>query len=183
MRRVTAPSSSSSLTSSSSSSSAIVHHPHNHSNNNTTMSTTADTVTSDVCRDFMRNVCTRGNKCRYYHPPNVDSKPSNVSTPVYVSAAAASSDKPPSSSRLQDSIVFCHDHSNHVSKKNTPACPRENCRYLHCSAEEEQEYRSSGYLPPHLRDQSIRKGIAPDMPTLFGGKPICKDFLKGDCKR
>ena len=23
---------------------------------------------SDTCRDFLRNVCTRGNKCKFYHP-------------------------------------------------------------------------------------------------------------------
>ena len=71
-------------------------------------------------------------------------------------------------------IVFCHDHSNYEGNR----CARTNCRYLHASAEEEREYKQSGYLPPHVRDQLIRKGIAVDLPSLYGGKPICKDFLK-----
>ena len=75
---------------------------------------------------------------------------------------------------FQDSIVFCHDHSNLVGNK----CARTNCRYVHASAEEEREYKHTGYLPPHVRDQLIRKGIAVDLPSLYGGKPICKDFLK-----
>ena len=46
------------------------------------------------------------------------------------------------------------------------------------SAEEEREYKQSGYLPPHVRDQTIKKGIAVDLPTLYGRKPICKENLK-----
>ena len=41
----------------------------------------------------------------------------------------------------------------------------------------------SGFLPPHIRDQAITKGVAPDLPALYGARPICKDFLKGDCRR
>ena len=70
--------------------------------------------------------------------------------------------------------MFCHDHSNYEGNK----CARLNCRYVHASAEEEREYRQSGYLPPHVRDQTIRKGIAVDLPTLYGRKPICKENLK-----
>lgn len=25
---------------------------------------------NDICRDFLRNVCTRGNKCKFFHPKN-----------------------------------------------------------------------------------------------------------------
>ena len=70
--------------------------------------------------------------------------------------------------------MFCHDHSNAEGS----GCARPHCRYVHASAEEEREYRQSGYLPPHVRDQTIRKGIAVDLPTLYGRKPICKENLK-----
>ena len=76
-------------------------------------------------------------------------------------------------------IVFCHDHSNAEGS----GCARPHCRYVHASAEEEREYRQSGYLPPHVRDQTIRKGIAVDLPTLYGRKPICKENLKVDSNR
>ncbi len=79
-------------------------------------------------------------------------------------------------------------------------------RFLHCTREEEQEYKRSGYLPPHAKDevsianelfrvgtlmhtyktisfQAVRKGVAPDLPAHFGARPICKDYLKGECHR
>ena len=111
-----------------------------------------------VCRDFMRNVCTRGKKCKYFHP---ETKESN---------AAAS--------LLQDSIVFCHDFQN-----RNDCTRRHNCRFIDCRKEEEEEFKRSGYLPPHIRDQAISKGVAPDLPALYGARPICKDFLKGECRR
>ena len=113
----------------------------------------------NICRDFMRNVCTRGKKCKYTHPET--SKESN--------AAAA---------LLQDSIVFCHDFQN-----RNDCSRRQHCRFIHCRKEEEEEFKRSGYLPPHIRDQAITKGVAPDLPALYGARPICKDFLKGDCRR
>merc|ERR1712008_108653 len=54
---------------------------------------------------------------------------------------------------------------------------------IHCRKEEEEEFKRSGFLPPHIRDQAITKGVAPDLPALYGARPICKDFLKGDCRR
>ena len=27
---------------------------------------------SDVCRDFLRNVCSRGQRCKYFHPADAD---------------------------------------------------------------------------------------------------------------
>ncbi len=141
---------------------------------------------SSVCRDFMRNVCSRGNKCKFRHPPQPPQPPSSTlgqsnAAAVADSASAeatqdqyvqqhqadkigawvttsssslappaTSSSSPcvpaPPSSELQDSIVFCHDFQNLT-------CHRGNCRFLHCSRQEEEEFRGSGYLPPHLRDQ------------------------------
>ena len=118
----------------------------------------ASSSDNNVCRDYMRNVCTRGKKCKYNHPEKEDS-----------SAA---------STLLQDSIVFCHDFQN-----RNDCSRRQHCRFIHCRKEEEEEFKRSGFLPPHIRDQAITKGVAPDLPALYGARPICKDFLKGDCRR
>lgn len=112
----------------------------------------------NVCRDFMRNVCTRGKKCKYSHP---ETKEAN-----------------PAATLLQDSIVFCHDYQN-----RNDCSRRQQCRFIHCRKEEEEEFKRSGFLPPHVRDQAITKGVAPDLPALYGARPICKDYLKGDCRR
>jgi len=118
----------------------------------------ASSTDANICRDYMRNVCTRGKKCKYNHPEKEESN------------AAAT--------LLQDSIVFCHDFQNRND------CSRQrHCRFIHCRKEEEEEFKRSGFLPPHIRDQAITKGVAPDLPALYGARPICKDFLKGDCRR
>lgn len=31
--------------------------------------------------------------------------------------------------------------------------------------------------------QAIRKGAAADLPVHFGARPVCKDYLKGECHR
>ena len=74
--------------------------------------------------------------------------------------------------------MFCHDFQN-----RNDCSRRHNCRFIHCRKEEEEEFKRSGYLPPHVRDQAINKGVAPDLPALYGVRPICKDFLKGECRR
>jgi len=108
----------------------------------------ASSSDNNVCRDYMRNVCTRGKKCKYNHPEKEDS-----------SAA---------STLLQDSIVFCHDFQN-----RNDCSRRQHCRFIHCRKEEEEEFKRSGFLPPHIRDQAITKA-----------KPHCKDFMnKGNCHR
>merc|ERR1711974_256465 len=56
---------------------------------NESMASSSD---NNICRDYMRNVCTRGRKCKYNHPEKEESN------------AAAT--------LLQDSIVFCHDFQN-----------------------------------------------------------------------
>jgi len=102
----------------------------------------------NVCRDYMRNVCTRGKKCKYNHPEKEET-----------SAA---------STLLQDSIVFCHDFQN-----RNDCSRRQHCRFIHCRKEEEEEFKRSGFLPPHIRDQAITKA-----------KPMCKDFMNaGFCYR
>ncbi|XP_013781032.1 zinc finger CCCH domain-containing protein 10-like [Limulus polyphemus] len=100
----------------------------------------------DVCRDFLRNVCRRGRRCKYRHPEtNNDSEDTG---------------------RKQE-IEFCHDFQN-------KECNRANCKFLHCTRKEEEFYRATGKLPEHIQE-ALSMGRS--MP------PVCKDFLKGFCRR
>lgn len=38
-------------------------------------SSTSGKNENDVCRDYLNNICNRGEKCRFYHPPNEEGKP------------------------------------------------------------------------------------------------------------
>lgn len=110
----------------------------------------------DICRDFLRNVCQRGKRCRYRHPPSVESV---------------------DMTRRHD-YTFCHDFQN-------TGCRRASCRFIHCTKDEEEEYRRTGQLPGRLQ-QAVSLGIglnSTEVPLLQGEVPICKDFLKGECKR
>lgn len=117
----------------------------------------ADEVAGGICRDFLRNVCRRGERCKYKHPVEMEKKEKEG---------------------LQDKMMFCHDFQN-----NRLGCSRNNCKFIHCDRETEDEYKRSGYLPPAIRDQVIRKGVAVDFPAVSGGVPVCKDYLKGNCSR
>jgi hypothetical protein len=105
----------------------------------------------DVCRDFLRNVCRRGNTCRFRHPD------------------------PSEAEELGKKIeyIFCHDYQNRE-------CRRQNCRFLHCTKQEEEVYRSTGKLPQHVLDK-MAANKASEMAAA--NVPICKDNLKGECRR
>lgn len=108
-----------------------------------------------ICRDFLRNVCRRGGRCKYRHP------------------------EPGEAEELGRKIeyVFCHDYQN-------KECRRTNCKFIHCTREEEEYYRSSGELPQHVLDAvAMGKGLNQDPQGPRGEVPVCKDFLKGDCRR
>lgn len=66
-------------------------------------------------------------------------------------------------------LNFCHDYQNN-------SCPRPNCRFIHCTPTEEEEYKRTGELPPHLQADAIRKQQLALQP------PVCKNFIKGDCR-
>uniref|UniRef100_H3DAP1 Zinc finger CCCH domain-containing protein 10 n=1 Tax=Tetraodon nigroviridis TaxID=99883 RepID=H3DAP1_TETNG len=109
-----------------------------------------------VCRDFIRNVCKRGKRCRFRHPdfnevPDLGQK---------------------------NEFIFCHDHQN-------KECMRSNCRFVHGSKEDEDYYKKTGELPLRLRGKvAARLGLSPmDLPHSRGEVPICRDFLKGECQR
>lgn len=111
----------------------------------------------DICRDFLRNVCKRGKRCKYRHPNTDEARDLG-----------------------RQNITFCHDYQN-------TGCRRGNCKFLHCTREEEEHYKQTGQLPVRLQ-QAAALGlgvITPnvDVPLLRGEIPICKDYMKGNCKR
>ncbi|XP_068935262.1 LOW QUALITY PROTEIN: zinc finger CCCH domain-containing protein 10 [Petaurus breviceps papuanus] len=110
-----------------------------------------------ICRDFLRNVCKRGKRCRYRHPDMSEVSNLGVS---------------------KNEFIFCHDFQN-------KECSRLNCRFIHGSKEDEDGYKKTGELPPRLR-QKVAAGLGLSPADLPNGKeevPICRDFLKGDCQR
>lgn len=115
-----------------------------------------DAIDKDsICRDFLRNVCRRGKRCKYRHP------------------------EPGEAEELGRKIeyIFCHDYQN-------KECRRGNCKFIHCTREEEEYYRTTGDLPQHVIDAvALGKGLNQESPGPRGEVPICKDFLKGDCRR
>lgn len=104
----------------------------------------------DVCRDFMRSVCTRGKRCRYRHPVMED-RP----------------EPPP-----RRDITFCHDYQNN-------GCTRPNCKFLHCSRDEEEYFHRTGLLPSRLNQAQAYPSAA----LMKAELPLCRDYLNGDCKR
>ncbi|KAM9523452.1 zinc finger CCCH domain-containing protein 10-like isoform 2-T2 [Salvelinus alpinus] len=110
-----------------------------------------------VCRDFLRNVCKRGKRCRFKHPDF---------------------NEVPDLGVQKNEFVFCHDYQN-------KECVRSNCRFVHGSKEDEDYYKKSGELPLRLRGKvAAGLGLSPmDLPHSRGEVPICRDFLKGECQR
>ncbi|KAK3724274.1 hypothetical protein RRG08_043273 [Elysia crispata] len=114
-----------------------------------------ETYEDDVCRDYMRNVCTRGRRCRYRHPP-LEERP----------------EQPPP----RRDLTFCHDYQN-------TGCSRPSCKFLHCSRDEQEYFHRTGLLPSRLNN-SGRGGFAITHGQVMRAEvPTCRDYLNGDCKR
>lgn len=153
----------------------------------------AGAADENVCRDFLRNQCKRGDGCKFTHPNTsvrtVDRAIDDNVCRDYVRNVCkrgisckfthpqnSGEAPPPPGKGLQSKVMFCHDFQN-------SRCTRANCTFIHCTKELENEYLASGYLPPLVRDQAISKGVAVDFPASVGGTPVCKDFLTGKCNR
>ncbi|XP_075708252.1 zinc finger CCCH domain-containing protein 10 [Rhinoderma darwinii] len=109
-----------------------------------------------ICRDFLRNVCRRGKRCRFKHPDTSDVSDLGVQ---------------------KNEFVFCHDFQN-------KQCVRINCRFIHGTKEDEEHYKKSGELPARLRHKvAVGLGLSPTDLANKDEVPICRDFLKGDCQR
>lgn len=110
----------------------------------------------DICRDYLRNVCKRGKRCKYRHPSPGEAKELG----------------------RKHEYTFCHDYQN-------SGCRRPSCRFLHCTRDEEDYYKQTGQLPARLQQAAaLGIGVMPnELPLLKGEVPVCKDFLKGQCMR
>ncbi|XP_074659450.1 zinc finger CCCH domain-containing protein 10-like [Tubulanus polymorphus] len=129
----------------------------NMSDNNSDGGGASDAKYDDICRDYLRNVCKRGKRCRYRHPDNNHNNNNNSKKADY---------------------TFCHDFQN-------TGCRRPSCKFIHCTREEEDYYKGTGQLPVRLQQAAaLGLGVQPtELPLMKGEVPICKDYLKGDCKR
>lgn len=63
--------------------------------------------------------------------------------------------------------VFCHDFQNN-------GCLRIGCKFIHCSAQDEDYYNKTGELLPHVYE-AYRKIVD----SLNEVGPVCKDYFKG----
>lgn len=57
----------------------------------------------DICRDYMRNVCSRGRKCRFKHP--------NKTQPTFTGDAESTKEE-----RAKLVRMFCHDFQVNLLK-------------------------------------------------------------------
>ena len=78
-----------------------------------------------VCRDFLRNVCRRGDRCKFSHPGG---------------DGASDGGGQGGGAKLQDKMEFCHDFQNN-------RCNRTQCKFIHCPADVETEFNKSGWQP------------------------------------
>lgn len=110
-----------------------------------------------ICRDFLRNVCLRGDKnCKFLHP-----KDKQVSKPN------------------SEVINFCHDFQN-------GRCLRNDCKFIHCTGDDEDHYNRTGELPPRVMEAPRHKWIVAELMLKKSGEtniPLCKDYLNGECLR
>lgn len=110
-----------------------------------------------ICRDFLRNVCLRGDKyCKFLHPKDKQgSKPNS------------------------DIINFCHDFQN-------GRCLRNDCKFIHCTGDDEDYYNRTGELPLRVMEAPRHKWIVAELMIKKSGDPnipLCKDYLNGECLR
>ena len=116
----------------------------------------ADSTADDqlVCRDYLRNVCRRGRRCKFPHPPEEE-------------PAAPPPPRP-------ELVTFCHDFQN-------GQCARPSCRFVHCERSDEEVFRRTGELPSHVLEAAVMRGA--DIRVGRHEVPVCKDFARGECAR
>lgn len=59
-------------------------------------------------------------------------------------------------------------------------CTRDECKYVHCSKEDQEYFLETGSLPPYVLEDAIMKSVIPSLP---GEVPVCRDYLSGECRR
>ena len=78
---------------------------------------------SNVCIDFLRNQCIRGDECQYKHVSKVEAHNERI---------------------CLSRSIFCHDFQE-------GECTRPSCKLLHTGKEDEQYFLRTGSLPDYLR--------------------------------
>ena len=160
----------------------------NHNNNGN--STGNDDSSGDrMCRDFLRNCCSRGARCKYLHAPPTDGDADDISLT--------------SGEDRTTTITSCRDFEN-------GRCFRVSCRFAHNKRHRSNSFRltekstgtkhqngvhteidqtgssSLATSEPHSSTSPTDFLISPDPRSLgfdIPRRPVCKDFIKGNCKR
>lgn len=114
----------------------------------------------------MRNVCSRGRRCKFKHPSSDELN------------------KEVNCSNSSITYEFCHDHQN-------KQCQRTNCRFIHGTHAEEEAYQNKKVLPLRLKyqyefgvnDSSQENNSLKNLHDP-GGRPVCYDFFsRENCHR
>ena len=79
----------------------------------------------------------------------------------------------PDQSEVKKELQFCHDYQNKM-------CTWNNCKFIHCSKEDEEHYHQTGELPPGLEDTGVKKSSSDNYKDEGGDIPICRDYQKGE---
>ena len=79
----------------------------------------------------------------------------------------------PDKSEVKRDLQFCHDYQNKM-------CTWSNCKFIHCSKEDEEHYQQTGELPPGVEVAMAKKSTAE---KDDGDVQVCRDYQKGECKR
>uniref|UniRef100_A0A915AFF4 C3H1-type domain-containing protein n=1 Tax=Parascaris univalens TaxID=6257 RepID=A0A915AFF4_PARUN len=108
----------------------------------------------DVCRDFLKNICNRGSRCKFYHPEEVERE------------------RAQKSSGSKQEFNFCIDFQNR-------GCQRDNCRFVHAHRDDVERYKSTGEVTLNL----ARAIAAVHTGDTINGIPFCKEFQTGICTR
>lgn len=106
-----------------------------------------------VCRDFLRNSCTKDNNCRFRHKLDLELD----------------------LSELHRLYIFCKDYQNSI-------CTYPNCRFVHASVFEEERFYRTGILPPNAlshqkKPESVNNNTITNNSNTMYINPIEKNFL------
>ncbi|MCP9259626.1 Zinc finger CCCH domain-containing protein 10 [Dirofilaria immitis] len=105
-------------------------------------------------RDFLNNMCNRGSRCKFYHPPSIVRQRASQQTPEGIE------------------YRFCIDYQN-------SGCHRDNCRYVHAHREDVNRYKMAGEVTLNL----AREIAAVYNCDTINGIPFCKGYQTGSCSR
>ena len=94
---------------------------------------------SDVCIDYLRNQCVRGQQCQYKHVDKVEAHNERI---------------------CLSRSIFCHDHQE-------GGCNRPTCKLVHTGKPDEQYFLRTGSLPDYLKVQ-VSSGPKIDVSHLAG---------------